>query len=178
MGSEFKKDADQQGVDERLDGVDQQEPLSYEDLSQRAIRSLIFHLLYAAEAFDYDTSFESIVENFNEGFELDIPRHSKVFNIAHQIITLREELDDFYKPLLTNWRFDRIGVATKLILRFAVWELQFTDTDARIVINEAVELAKCFAEKDAFRFINGILDKAAKKLGKEPEPLQDEPEEN
>jgi N utilization substance protein B len=65
-------------------------------------------------------------------------------------------------PFLHNWRFDRIGCCTKLILRFAMWELFYTDTPDSIVINEAVELAKCFSEKDAYKFINGILDEAIK----------------
>jgi N utilization substance protein B len=167
MSSEFKKDVEQQVDDQPEEEAGHETPLSYDDLSQRAVRSLIFHLLYAAEAHDYETSLDSIVENFNRGFDLEIPRHGKVFQVAQQVIDQRDALDEFYKPFLTNWRFDRIGVATKLILRFAVWELQATDTDTRIIINEAVELAKCFAEKDAFRFINGILDKAARELGRE-----------
>jgi N utilization substance protein B len=43
-----------------------------------------------------------------------------------------------------------------------LWELLNTDTDPRIVMNEAIELAKCFAEDDAYRFINGLLDRAVK----------------
>lgn len=135
---------------------------SYDDLSRREVRSLIFHLLYAAESFDYQESLAAIVDNFNRGFELTIPMQSEVVKTAREIIDKRDELDELYKPLLTNWRFERVGVCTKLILRFAVWEIYFTKTDARIIINEAVELTKCFAETDAYRFVNGILDKVAK----------------
>src|SRR5579872_5056152 len=74
----------------------------------------------------------------------------------------RDELDEKFKPLLENWRFERIGTSTKLILRFATWELEHGDTDPRIVINEAVELGKAFAEKDAYKFINGVLDRIVK----------------
>ena len=41
-----------------------------------------------------------------------------------------------------------------------------TATPHRIIINEAIELAKCFSEKDAYKFINGILDEAVRKSGK------------
>jgi N utilization substance protein B len=143
--------------------------LNYNDLTKREIRSLIFHLLYAMDAFDYDTSLESIVDNFNRGFELEIPKDSLVYTITNAIIENRKELDEAIKPLLHNWRFDRIGVCTKLVLRFALWELQNTDTIANIVLNEAIELAKCFTEKDAYKFINGILDEAVKKMGREAE---------
>lgn len=138
------------------------ENIDFNDISSRESRSVVFHLLYAAESFDYDSSLESIVENFNRGFLLNIPVDSLVFNVAQVVINDRAKLDDEIKPLLHNWRFDRIGVCTKLILRFALWELNTTDTSPNIVINEAIELAKCFAEKDAYKFINGILDEAVK----------------
>ncbi|HRN78526.1 MAG TPA: transcription antitermination factor NusB [Candidatus Dependentiae bacterium] len=141
-----------------------EEARSYSDLSRRDIRALIFHYLYAAEAYDYDVSLDAIVDNFNRGFEWDVPLNSEAVEIAQAVIGDREALDKIYEPLLTNWRFDRVSVCTKLILRLAIWELQHTDTDPRIIINEAIELAKCFAEKDAFRFINGILDKAVKQV--------------
>ena len=138
------------------------EKIAYNDLSRRAVRSLIFHILYAMESFDYQESLEALVDNFNRGFDLDIPMDSHVVTVSQDIIRDKEKLDENYTKFLANWRFDRIGVATKLILRFAAWELAHTDTDPRIVINEAVELAKAFAEKDAYRFINGILDRLVK----------------
>lgn len=157
------------------------QPASYDDLSRREVRSLIFHLLYAIDCFDYDTSLQSIAENFNAGFELAIPTNSEVYTIANQVIQKRVELDDAIKPLLHNWRFDRIGLCTKLILRLALWELNYTKTSANIVMNEAIELAKCFAEKDAYKFVNGILDEAVKKMGRESEidtskPVEEETE--
>ncbi len=141
-----------------------EKPLSYNDLSRRDVRALIMHILYATESFDYQESLESIVDNFNKGFDLDIPFDSEVVQISRAIIEKREELDTLYKPLLNNWRFDRLGVCTKLVLRFALWEIKYSDIDTAIIINEAVELAKCFAEQDAFRFINGILDRVVNEL--------------
>lgn len=145
------------------------EAVAYNDLSRRDVRALIFYLLYAAEAFDYQESISAIVDNFNRGFELQIPYDSEVVRIAHAVIDDRDRLDEIFKPLLANWRFERLGVSTKLILRFATWELENTDTDSRIIINEAVELAKAFAEKDAYKFVNGVLDRMVKKKAEEQE---------
>lgn len=148
-----------------LDGDEQLPiPRSFEDLSRRDVRALIFHLLYAVEAFDYSESLDAIVDNFNRGFDLNIPLHGEVVQVAQAVIDERELLDDIYKPLLANWRFDRISTCTKLVLRFATWELKQQTIDSRIVINEAVEIAKCFAEEDAYRFINGVLDKVSKEF--------------
>ena len=144
----------------------EERPITYDDLSRRDVRSLIFHLLYAAEAFDYLESLNSIVGSFNRGFNLDISLDSEVFQVTQSIIDMNDELDALYIPLLVNWRIDRVGMVTKLILRFGIWELKHTKTDPRIVINEAIELSKCFAEKDAYRFVNGILDRIAKECEK------------
>ena len=155
-------------IDEHNDSLERT-VISYNDLSRREVRSLILHLLYAIDAFDYDISLEAIADNFNRGFELAIPFDSEVFKVAQKIIDKRDTLDEAIKPLLHNWRFDRIGVCTKLILRLALWELYNTKTSANIVMNEAIELAKCFAERDAYKFVNGILDEAVKKMGREAE---------
>ena len=77
------------------------------------------------------------------------------------------DLDDAIKPLLHNWRFDRIGALHQISFAPCVWELHYTKTSANIVMNEAIELAKCFAERDAYKFVNGILDEAVKKMGRE-----------
>lgn len=134
----------------------------YSDLSRRDVRALIFYLMYAMDSGDYQDSLEGIVDNFNRGFNLSIPEDSELVSIAQQVIDERNALDALYMPLLANWRFDRLGVATKLILRYAVWEIEHTEMDPRIIINEAVELAKAFAEDDAYRFVNGVLDRFIK----------------
>ncbi len=145
----------------------EQEIKSYDDLSRRDVRSLIFHLLYTAESFDYQEPLQSIVDNYNRGFNLDIPFDSELVAVTNSIIYDRDELEKMYGAYLSNWRIDRVSVCTKLILVFGIWELKNTETDARIIINEAIELAKCFAEEDAYRFVNGILDSIAKDLRKE-----------
>lgn len=132
-------------------------------LSMRDIRALAFHFVYAAEQLDYDTSLESIVDNFRRGFDLEISDKSKAVELARGTIEDRAQLDDTIKPFLKNWDLKRLGICTHLILRMATWELNQPDSIANIVINEAVELAKAFAEKDAYKFVNGVLDQMIEK---------------
>jgi N utilization substance protein B len=138
-------------------------PISCDNLNQRDRRSLVFHLLYAADAFDYDVSTESLIERFAHGYDCVIDRNAQVFHMANEVIENRLVLDQQILPLLENWKFDRLSVATRLILRYAIWEFTCTDTPSMVVINEAVELAQCFAEKDAYRFVNGLLDEWRKR---------------
>jgi len=155
--------------DDILEQKDEHEHIekNYEDLSRRDVRSLVFHFLYAAEAFEYQESLQSIINNFNHGFDLAVPLDGEIFTITNSIINDRDSLEKIYEPYLDNWRAERVSVCTKLILFFSIWEFKNTQTDARIIINEAIELAKCFAEQDAYRFINGILDPISKEFRKD-----------
>ncbi len=137
--------------------------INCEELSQSDQRSLIFHILYAIDAYEYDISLDVLIDNFHRGFGIVIPKNSDVYAHAASIIQERKNLDEIIIPLIDNWRFERLGVSTKLILRQSLWECIHTQTDHAVIINEAVELAKCFAEKDAYKFINGLLDEYLKR---------------
>ena len=132
--------------------------------TRRDVRSLIFHFLYAMESFDYTVDLSELIVLFNEEFDLDVAFDGEVAHVVRQVVAQRAELDKAIEPLLSNWTLQRLGCCTLLILRLAIWELQNTDTAPIIVINEAIELAKCFSEKDAYKFINGVLDRAIKTI--------------
>lgn len=67
-----------------------------------------------------------------------------------------------------HWRLERMNVVDRLILRLAIYEfLHEADTPSRVIINEALELARTFSGDDSVRFINGILDAIRRRLGRE-----------
>lgn len=134
-----------------------------DELTMHEQRTVIFYLLYAMDSFDYDVSLESVAANFAHGFRITIPHESAAFEAATGITHERHALDSQIEPLLANWRLDRLSTCTRLILRMALWELQHTDAPAMVVINEAVELTKSFAEQDAHKFVNGVLDEWVKR---------------
>jgi transcription antitermination protein NusB len=63
-----------------------------------------------------------------------------------------------------NWRFDRLAAIDRAILRLAIHELNGKDTPAKVVLNEAVELAKKFSSEESGAFVNGVLDAVYKSL--------------
>jgi len=73
-------------------------------------------------------------------------------------------LDELIVKHAENWRLDRISAIDRAILRLALHEMRATDTPAKVVINEAVELAKKYSTDDASAFVNGILDTYRKSL--------------
>ena len=72
------------------------------------------------------------------------------------------ELDLIISSLAKNWRIERMAAIDRALLRLALAELRTRGTPPKVVINEAVELAKKFSSEDAASFINGILDAAVK----------------
>jgi len=68
-------------------------------------------------------------------------------------------LDPIIAAAAEHWRLERMNVMDRLILRLAVFEfLHEPDTPAKVVINEALELARTFSGDEAVRFVNGLLD--------------------
>lgn len=132
--------------------------------SMRDIRTLAFHFLYVAESFDYKITINEIANMFRINYNLEFDDDCFAITIAFNSIDQRIELDEKIEPLLKNWKLNRLGISTRLILRMAIWELLEKQTPPSIIINEAIELSKCFAEKDAYRFINGILDEIRKRF--------------
>ncbi|MBS1988181.1 transcription antitermination factor NusB [Candidatus Dependentiae bacterium] len=142
---------------EALQEVESEEVLIKLD-SRRDERCVAFYLCYAVDRFDYAISLEKAVRDFDNWFEIDIDEHPFTLDLARGAIDCRDELDEQVKPYLKNWRLERLGCCTRLILRLALWELRQDNAIHSIIINEAVELAKTFAEKDAYKFVNGVLD--------------------
>jgi len=68
------------------------------------------------------------------------------------------ELDEMVSKHVENWRLERLAVIDRAILRMAVQELRSGKTPRKVVVNEAVELAKTFSSEDAGGFVNGVLD--------------------
>jgi N utilization substance protein B len=73
-------------------------------------------------------------------------------------------LDELIVKHADNWRFERLAAIDRAILRLAIYELRGTDTPPKVVLNEAVELAKKFSSEDSGAFVNGILDAFRKSL--------------
>jgi N utilization substance protein B len=78
------------------------------------------------------------------------------------------ELDPLIADAAEHWRIERMNVLDRLILRLAVYEfLHEPETPGKVVINEALELARSFSADDSVRFINGILDAIRRTLARE-----------
>jgi N utilization substance protein B len=75
-----------------------------------------------------------------------------------------DELDALIVQHAQNWRLERMAIIDRAVLRLAIYELRIAETPPRVVLNEAVDLAKKFSSEDAGAFVNGILDAVNKAL--------------
>jgi transcription antitermination protein NusB len=76
------------------------------------------------------------------------------------------ELDALVAEHAKNWRLERMAVIDRAILRLAACELRAGKTPPKVVLDEAVELAKTFSSQEAASFVNGVLDGLLKALPK------------
>ncbi|HYG78132.1 MAG TPA: transcription antitermination factor NusB [Planctomycetota bacterium] len=85
--------------------------------------------------------------------------------LIQSVIEHRSELDQEIADVATNWNITRMAAVDRNILRLGLAELTIhPETSHKIILNEAVELAKRYSSEDAGAFVNGLLDKLRTKL--------------
>ncbi|MGB9710172.1 MAG: transcription antitermination factor NusB [Thermodesulfovibrio sp.] len=141
-------------------------------MKRRKAREYVLQFLYACEMnentrkmCDYNLLQEEI-EKFWERNNEEQDHDIKTF--ANQLIEGTIEnidvIDKTIQKYTEKWHLERIIPIDKNILRFSIYEILFRhDIPYQVTINEAVEIAKKYSTKESAAFINGILDKVAKK---------------
>ena len=80
------------------------------------------------------------------------------------VVASKDDVDDAYRPYL-NRGADDVDHIDRAVLRLATYELKYQlDTPYKVIMNEAIELAKAFAADDSHKFVNGVLDKTVARL--------------
>lgn len=93
------------------------------------------------------------------------PEEARLFaeDLVSGVLAQKEKIDTTLHQLLQHWSPERIHPVERDILRLGLYELTFRpDIPARVIIDEAIDLAKRFGDDEAWRLVNGILDSAAK----------------
>ena len=96
---------------------------------------------------------------------------SEIESFANQLVlgvwNNREEIDKLVSSHTTNWQLKRMAVIDRNILRFATYELLYVEEiPPKVSINEAIDIAKRYGDKDSGKFVNGVLDSVNKNEGK------------
>ncbi|MFD2168211.1 transcription antitermination factor NusB [Thalassotalea euphylliae] len=129
---------------------------------RRKARELAVQAVYSWQISDNeiaDVEAHFLTENAKRRFDIEY------FQQLFRGVTAKlSKLDDMISPHVER-PLDDIDHVEKAILRTAVYELSDCgDVPYRVIINEAIELAKAFAADDSHKFVNGVLDKLVKDL--------------
>jgi N utilization substance protein B len=82
------------------------------------------------------------------------------------VVAQMADIDRAIGEAADNWRIDRLGAIERNILRLGIFELRAGEPPAKVVIDEALQLAHWFGGPRTPAFINGVLDRVARSLGR------------
>ena len=125
---------------------------------RRKSRELVLQTLYACDmspGSDCAELFGNIIENNS------FPHEAQLYARELAITTMkhRDEIDEQLKQHTSNWDIKRLAAIDRNIIRMAVSELLFfKDVPYKVVIDEAVEIAKIYGAEDSGKFVNGVID--------------------
>ncbi len=132
-------------------------------MNRTAIREQTFKLIYSLEIQKQENLKEAI-ELYEESNEIT-DKKAKAY-ITDAIFGIQKNKDEIInqieKNLKLDWKLERISKIDLAILKLAIYELKYTDIPFKVVINEAVELAKKYGEDSSKNFVNGILASVVK----------------
>lgn len=129
------------------------------NLSRNDSRMLAMTVLYQIDLFKrkkIDIDVEEVIKNNLEDLEYDLEFTRSLIN---GVIDKNDELESIANGYLNNWTINRLGITDAAILKMAIYELLYTDTPAKVCMDEAIELAKDFSDEKVVGMINGVLDK-------------------
>ncbi len=128
-------------------------PLFKKKLSPTKTREILLQALYQKEISDISNT--NLINQFKKAY-----REFDISNVAEKLKGINKNNDSLNKNIADNSSIEikSIGEIEISILRQSIFELENSDIDYPIVINEAVKLAKKFGQEDSYRFINGVLD--------------------
>ena len=127
---------------------------------KRKMRELAMQVLYAWDATGTDDQ-EVARQILAEGSDDDDTRRGGL-EMAAGTWGQREASDQWVERLAPQWPPRRQPGVDRNLIRLAVWELTNTDTPPKVVIDEAIELARHFSTEQSPAFVNGVLDAVLK----------------
>jgi N utilization substance protein B len=86
--------------------------------------------------------------------------------LVRTLLASGEALDEELAEVTTNWRLERLGAIERSVLRLGAAELRRGETPPRVVIQEAVRLAERYGSAASAKFVNGVLDALARRMGR------------
>jgi N utilization substance protein B len=124
--------------------------------SRTRARSIALQVLYEVDISEHKPG-EILSERFTR-LKMEESLKDFITQIVSGVIKFKDNLDEFIAAFAPDWPVDQVAVIDRNLLRIALWEIAvYRKTPVKVVVNEAVELAKKYGAEGSPRFINGVL---------------------
>ena len=138
-----------------------------EPQGRRRAREAALQMLYSTEV-GRAGAFEAIATYWptrEADEQLDEPLREFANSLVRGALQRQQEIDALLTNHTQNWRLERMTVIDRMVLRLGVYEmLAEAETPSKVIINEAIELARSYSGEEAVGFVNGVLDAVRKEL--------------
>ncbi|NLF73574.1 MAG: transcription antitermination factor NusB [Candidatus Anammoximicrobium sp.] len=122
------------------------------------VRQVVLQLLYQDDL-NPEVAPTAVAQFLRKSLNRKVAAMDFALSLLDGVREHREELDQVLSGKADNWSVERMAVVDRNILRLGAYEILYTKTPGRVVINEAIELAKQFGAQQSPAFVNGILDR-------------------
>jgi transcription antitermination protein NusB len=140
--------------------------------ARRRARECALQMLYSLDV-NPGLSVDQVFAHFWKDFAGESPeeRDADVMGFAERLVRGAQgnlaEIDEIIGRASKNWRLERMARVDRNLLRLGAYELRYeSDVPGRVVINEAIELAKRFGTAESPAFVNGLLDRISQELAR------------
>lgn len=142
--------------------------------ARRQARTMVLQALYETDSVHHDP--QQVIDNRLAEEPSDVEKESFTRRLFFAVLQNQVKLDAIIQQHAPEWPLDQVAVIDRNLLRMALCEMTITgDAPVKVVINEAIELAKDFGSDSSSRFINGVLGSivnkgvvVAERKGKKP----------
>jgi N utilization substance protein B len=132
---------------------------------------------FRRESGDASFDLDSVLKRNITRYESTVDDVFFIEELVKGVAAHEAELDDILRPLAPEWPIEQIARMDRVVLRIGIYELTYgKDVPPKVVINEAVELAKAFGGDNSSKFVNGVLGTALKNLNGDTVEAADEME--
>ncbi len=134
-------------------------------LGRIVVLQTLYELTFREECGDTTVQISDIMHRNIGRYKATLDDITFVESLANGVVAKSKELDDAIRPLAPEWPLEQIARIDHLLLKIGAYELMnHDDVPPKVVINEAVELAKNFGNDNSSKFVNGVLGTLLRKL--------------
>jgi len=136
----------------------------------------LYELDFRREAGDKDFNLQEVLDRNIGRYQKQVDDVEFISSLVTGVADQESLLDAQLQPIAPEWPIDQIARMDRVVLRMGLYELlNNSDVPPKVVINEAVELAKSFGGENSSKFINGVLGTVMRQRYPEETPAEPQP---